>query len=458
MKNKFYLPVLIGALTLLCSCNNTFENEKLNRKELSVDASTAIAIKKDTLLRITPLLETSEMKFLKEIAEKMKKPQTRSASFSPSDIDPYLNDNMWAIKGLPINIKVRNKNSYFSSNGLGKEITLEPKNNRSRRQNFFLKLFAPSVGIPYMIYSELTQTPLGVGHYDSNPNTNVLFARTNDNHDHTAIWDLIPSIDYKGYFAIQNEAYLGQSDPNNIWSVFHYVLESKGGHKLGYGQYSKKAEQEFLIIPNKEFTLDYIEFHKETAKVNRQAPLKVINYGKNELPERMPITIEAIHYANDKSYFSEKSALKIPINNINSLFYRPGVVAMRLFLPSPVNPKDAPNTDLKRDMKYSPTQQNISHSLSFKIDIMAPATSVAEVTSYLENYSVSVDYTAHMSYNVSNEAEPRKVKIKGIWYGTIYTTKRDSRYPKDITKFWDLEEGEEILRARAATLSKTILK
>ena len=42
----------------------------------------------------------------------------------------------------------------------------------------------------------------------------------------SAGWDLLRSNTYKNYYAIQSEIYLGQSDPNNSWSIFYYVLEA----------------------------------------------------------------------------------------------------------------------------------------------------------------------------------------------------------------------------------------
>ena len=52
----------------------------------------------------------------------------------------------------------------------------------------------------------------------------------------SAGWDLLRSNTYKNYYAIQSEIYLGQSDPNNSWSIFYYVLEAASGNKVRYAQ------------------------------------------------------------------------------------------------------------------------------------------------------------------------------------------------------------------------------
>lgn len=90
---------------------------------------------------------------------------------------------------------------------------------------FYLKILPATSGIPYLIYSSASNTPLSVGYYTNAPDDKILMtAKDNSGSLYSAGWDLIPST-YKGYFSIQSESYLGQSDPNNSWSVFYHVLE-----------------------------------------------------------------------------------------------------------------------------------------------------------------------------------------------------------------------------------------
>ena len=57
----------------------------------------------------------------------------------------------------------------------------------------------------------------------------------------------------------------------------------------------------------------------------------------------------------------------------------------------------------------------------------------------------------------TNKNETRVVKLNGTWYGTLYTTKRAK---PDIIKFFDLDDGEELLRVKSKNvkLQKTILR
>lgn len=448
----FFILVAIGLLGM-SSCSQDdydFQNE-----DTHPHLESRAVLQSDSLLNeatITPLPIDSNL---------LKRAKARlTPSYNDNDYDEYFSSNMWNIRELPIALKSRGKgntnNQYLTSNGAGKEITLA-NSATSIWEKFYLKILPASSGIPYLIYSQQSNTPLAVGQYDSNPNNKVLYAQPNASSSlYSAGWDLIPST-YKGYFAIQSESYLGQSDPNNMWSVFNHVLEVGNNNKIGYAQYTKKAQQEFFIELVEGFTLNYIEFHAEGSTVTKRSPLKLITYSENETEERRPFTIQAAHYVDEESQFSENTALKIPIQNTTTLFYRPIVKGEHLKIPNAVKPEDelAPIRE-KPDMIYSTTNQKMRSTLRFDINGTAPANSMIEAVSYLENYNVSADYTAYMSYNYNGEV--REVKIKGKWYGVIYTNQRDNNYPKDVIKFYDLDDGQEMMRTRSITLSPIILK
>lgn len=452
MKTFYYFILIVIGVVGISSCSqddnelDKVNNQKIQTKSLAESDSACL----DSI--ITPLIVNPDS---------IKRPLTRAA-YSTFNEDEYFSANMWAIRELPITLQARGQantsNRYLSTNGKSKEITLVSSfSPRSYNQLFYLRILPASSGIPYLIYSYQDKTPISVGQYNSSPSNKILFTLPNESGSlYSAGWDLIPS-DYKGYFAIQSQSYLGQSDPNNAWSVFNYVLEVKNDNKIGYGQYTKIAQQEFLISPSKAFTLNYIEFHKDGATVTKQAPLKVVTYSKNESEERRSFTIEAVHYADDTSSFSESSLLKVPIENISANFYRPTVEAEHIVTPLAVKPnEDTSHIREKADMVYSSTTQKIPNTLIFPIYGIAPPNSLIEATSYLENYTASVKYTAHMTYNYNGEE--REVKINGVWRGAIYTKTNDNRYPKNMLKFFDLDDGEEIFLTRSVTLSPITFK
>lgn len=440
-------------LLVMSSC--TQDDYEFQNEDTHLNLASRAVLQPDSLSNetiITPLTVDSSL---------LERAKTRiSPSYDNNNYDEYFSSNMWNLRELPITFKARGKGNsngqYLSSNGAGKEINLS-STNESIWEQFYLKVLPSTSGIPYLIYSCQSNTPLAVGQYDSNPNNKVLFAQPNASSSlYSAGWDLIPSTS-NGYFAIQSESYLGQSDPNNMWSVFNYVLEVKNSNTIGYGQYTKKAQQEFLISPVNGFTLNYIEFHKEGAIVTKRNPLKLTTTSENESEERRNFTIKAAHYVDDESYFYESSALKIPIRNTTTLFYRPTVVAEHLRLPLAVKPEEDPDPIREQpDMFYSNSTQKIHTTLKFDINGTAAPHCLIEATSYLENYNVSANYTAHMSY--THNGEIREVKIKGRWNGIIYTNIRDDKYPKDIIKFYDWDDGKEIMRTQSITLSPIIFK
>lgn len=445
----YYAFVAIGLLGMF-SCSGN-DSEILNESNHNALKSSTL-LQSDSLL-ITPLVVDSTM------LSKSKKTRVYS---SPADDDEYLSSNMYAIRELPILIFARGHgntgNSFLSTNGPGKEMSLAcfPT---TINQKFYLRILPASTGIPYLIYSYATNTPLTVGQYSNNPNNKVLYVpKDNSGSLSASSWDLIRSA-YNGYFAIQSEFYLGQSDSKNPWSVFNYTLEAEDDNKLGYAKYTQKPQQEFLLIPYNKFTLDYIEFDKTSATVTKQSPLVVVSYGKNESEERRNFTLKAIHYANDRSFFSESSALKISIANPRDSFYLPTVVAEHLVPPAPVKPEDdpAPVREEREMFYYTDQTQNISRPLKFEINGTAAPNSLIEATSYLENYTVSANYIAHLSCKVS-DTDIREIKLKGRWYGTIYTTKRDNNYPNDLIKFFDLDDGKEISSMKSIKLSPIIFK
>lgn len=453
MKKTYFSILMAIGLLGMSSCSQ--DEYELKNEDTRINVTSRSLSSLDSLVNdsiITPLMIDSNL---------LERAKTRiSPIYATNDEDEYFSSNMYELRKIPLTIQARGNKKYLTTNGDGKEITLSDQTSGSS-QWFSLDIPPATSGIPYLIYSRSGKR-LSVGQYDNNPNNKVLFIPTeNSNNLTSASWDLIPSSIYKGYFAIQSEFYLGQSDPNNAWSVFNYVLETKNTEKLGYGRYTQKAEQEFLITPARKFTLDYIEFHKEGSTVTKRTPLKVTTYSKNETEERRPFTILAAHYATDESTFSESSKLKIPINNTKDLFYRPIVEAEKPRLPLPVKPEDDPAPIREKpDMLYSANKQQIQCTLKFDINGTAKPNSLIEATSYLENYNVSANYTAHLSYELKSlgKTEIRKVKIKGTWHGIIYTTIRDNKYPKDIIKFYDLDDGEEIMRTKSITLSPITLK
>lgn len=466
MKKILFLAIVAYG----CALNScTDQNGELvsfaqNREIASLNSMRSTrAVDSTSVDSILPIEETEESARLHETL-RQHSIQSVSALASYGEEDEYFSSNIYAIREMPLNISVRSvatgsnaSNKYLSCSEAGKEVVLS-RQNTAQSSKFFLKILPATSGIPYLIYSKNSNTPLNVGYYTNKPDDKILMsAKDNSGSLYSASWDLLASPSYKGYFAIQSESYIGQADPNNSWSIFYYVLEAKANNKLGYARrVNGKGQQEFFIQPIDKFDIDYIEFDKSSAQISKLTPLEVVSYGKNETEERRSFSIKASHYATDTYQFSETGRLKFLWND-SLTFYRPYVLANKLVVPSPVNPDEEPNPgEFLRDMKYSNSKGRVRRVLTVETEGIAKPNSLIEVTSYLEGNSVSANYVAEMKVKVNNEE--RKVKVKGTWYGTMYTTKRAK---PDIVKCFDLDDGEELsLRKKShpVIISKTILK
>ncbi len=465
---KFLFLVFVAYGCALNSCSDqnedvvsSVQNSEIADLNCMRSTRTVDSISVDSIL---PIEETEESVRMRELLRLHSKKSVSSLA-SYGDEDEYFSSNIYAIREMPLNISVRSvatgssaSYKFLSCPGPGKEVVLSNQNT-AWASKFYLKILPATSGIPYLIYSKNSNTPLSVGYYTNKPDDKILMsAKDNSGSLYSASWDLLASPSYKGYFAIQSESYIGQSDPNNSWSIFYYVLEAKANNKLGYAQrVNGKGQQEFLIQPIDKFDIDYIEFDKSTAQISKLTPLEVVSYGKNETEERRSFSIKASHYATDTYQFTETGRLKF-LWNESPTFYRPYVLANKLVVPSPVNPEDEPNSEeFLRDMKYSNSKASVRRVLTVESEGIAKPNSLIEVTSYLEGYSVSVNYVAEMKIKGNNNEE-RKVKVKGTWYGTMYTTKRAK---PDIVKCFDLDDGEELSllkQSHPVIISKTILK
>lgn len=357
-------------------------------------------------------------------ADSLQKPQTRAYSYYP-ETDEYYSSNMWAVRELPFALKVRGGGTtgrpYFATQGTRKELYLSSSNN----SKFYLRILPATSGIPYLIYSDTYKKPLVCGQYSNNPNNKLVFVW--DTEDISAgSWDLIPST-YKGYFAIENQTYLGTADPNNPWSVFCYSIEAKSNGQVGYAQYSKKAQQEFLLEFVNGFNVKEIAFDSKSAVVTPMEPIEIESSGQTA-PVLGPsnITIYAKKNVKDTSTYSEKGSLKIPMSNPNQLFFRPAVIAGEFINPGNFSSGEAADsTVFMPKAPYAPsTMCEIPKTLSVTIPVSVNEPSLVKVTTYLKRYSVKADYTITMVHKKSGETNEREVKFKGTWNGIIHTTSK----------------------------------
>lgn len=344
----------------------------------------------------------------------------KTRSYYPEN-DEYYSSNMWAVRELPFTISPRsNPELSFQDNGMRKELTLTHGNS-----TFYVRKLPATSGIPYLIYSTRSRTPLVCGQYNNNPNNKLVFVWDTEDIS-SGSWDLIPS-SYQGYFAIENQTYLGTADPNNPWSVFNYAIEAKSNNQIGYAQYTKKPQQEFLLGFQDHFKIKNIEFDKSTAVITEREPLKVESAGiTDDVIGTSNVTLHAATTVKESSYYYENgNSLLIPIANPQQKYFRPTVILGHFTPPTNFSmAEDKDSTLFMPKARYTSAIQYIEKTLSFTIPTTVEQRSLVEATSFLKNYNVSCNYTITLVLKKDNEDNEREVKLKGIWHGVIYTTSR----------------------------------
>lgn len=340
IKTKIISFIVVLFTLLLSSCNEdkatVVDNVESHFQYLGENNSTRSCIS-DSIL---PLKENDSLKYLKKLVAARKNRRTKLLPAETID-DDFFAENMYAIRELPLTIKVRNvadgnnsANCYFACDGSGKEVTLG--NSSTNASNYFyIKILPASSGIPYLLYSNKAGTPLCVGYYTGNPDIKILMsAKDNNGSLFGSSWNLIAA-NTPGYFVIQSNDYLAQDDSNNWMSIFYYVLEASNGNTIRYAKRIKdKAQQEFLLSPLASFTLSNITFDLEKGSVTNATDLVVKKDYTNDEDYETPISIDLVGKGMETSLFVEqREPLNLNIAKPTSYkIRRPQAVANKVVL------------------------------------------------------------------------------------------------------------------------------
>ncbi|MDE6522352.1 MAG: hypothetical protein K2L17_05995 [Muribaculaceae bacterium] len=432
-----FLTFLVLAV-LLSSCQNDVEellscdSPMLEKPQTrSIDSSNDSG---NDSIELLP--ESEELFLLKQQYELRNKSLLKAAVASTDD---FFSENIYAIREMPITIMVRSvatgstaNNKYMFVKEKGKEVTLG-NSGEVPGSKFYLKILPATSGIPYLIYSNVTKTPLAVGQYTNNPDNKILMTAKDESGSTFSMgWDLLPASSNKGYFAIESQSYLGQSDPNNMWSVFNYVLEAKADNKIGYAQrVNNKAQQEFQITPVEDFALTEVKYDLENATINYGSDIygemvEIINTSDEEI-DNMPFStfVSGI----ETSQFSQQQGklnLKI-VDMYDLVFPRPVAIA-----------KKATITGVKSDASYKSSPQKFSRRWDYNNTVTVRKHCLLQLTCKFKTFNLEVPYTA------TAQCDGRIVKVAGTWKGN-YIANPDHNKPTLLTHYYDLETGEELM-------------
>lgn len=443
MKSIFYLCAFIIAMTLF-SCSDDTEQSLSDaslpsKGQASLNHLTRASDSSDSLC----LLEVDDsMRSLLSLRTKVVR-HARKVGLAPADYDDNFNGNMFAIRELPVTIEVmeagKNKSQrYLWCNRAGSEVKLtDNKNAFDISQQFYLKILPASSGIPYLLYSESSKTPLTVGHYRKTPNVNILMSNSKDDISNPFVgWDLKPS-SAAGYFAIENEMLLGQKDPKNMWSVFNYYLEVNDNNELRFAEYTGKNQQKFFIKPIARFTVSNVSYNFEAAKVTDATPFEVKFNRVFQGDPGSEFSDKVNCHVIEKSWFQQnRSNIKFDLNT-NTLLQMPTVLARKALLL---------DGDPNKIRYIISGYQNVYSDRECTVEGTVPHSTgkcLVSISMKLTSYNAEVPYTLYAEYN------GREIKFTGTWKGVVIP---NPKFVDSIitTRFFDLMTGEEILDSNAA--------
>lgn len=421
--------------SILCSCTD----EVARFVEPSQSASkmqdrTSMYTRSFSTEGIVALEENDSFKTLKEkfIENKAMKPHAL-----PSECkDEFLAENLYAIRDLPLTISAHavasdcnSTNHNFNCSGANSEVVLGDKYN-DYDAYFYIKVLPASSGVPYMLYSKASDTPLRIGYYTKDPDTKILMA-SKDNTGSTfgAGWNLVPS-NTSGYFYIESNDYLAQDDPNNWMSIFYYVLEASSNNKIRFAKrVNDKAQQEFSLFPVNTFKVTDVTFDLDNGTITNAADLVVKKSIVNEedYEQSMAISIDTIGKENSRFVehpgyirFTKKILPTIAVR-------RPHAVANKVVI-------------LENDSSFVPyltMPLDLQKHISYPISLEMKASSLLQLTVRFKRFNLSVPFVMSAKYN------DRIVKVRGTWYSTeIANPNRNA--PVLETRFYDLETGKEL--------------
>lgn len=452
MLNTKALYIVMLLLTFI-SCESS-QDDVLNSVMSNVEQQDVVTrtLSEDSISNVLiPLIATSEqleMQNRQNHSKRMNAPVPLTP-YTEYDEDYFLS-NIYAIRELPVSITVQNvaegadgNKKYWYCQDVGQEVTLGnpyPSRRTTRRSNafdFYIKTMPPSSGIEYLIYSYRTNTPLTIGHYDNAPDVKILMSqKDNSSLSDFVGWDLIPSTRYKGYFGIQNSLYFGQSNPDNMHTVFNYAVEALQNDKLGFAKPEEdKAQQNFLITPYANFKLTSLEYDLDNVYISSQLEFHD-GTGENLSLQEKAVDVQFNFKVLENSYYNmNNNTLKI--NVADTIIPCPRVTGKAIMLPN------AENAHLHTFVPFeSPNIVTKGKNISYKMLLNCPAKTNIRVRAYFVKYNVSTKFKAKAQFKDRNN-DIREVIITGTWTALLYENPSIIKPKYDDPVYTSFEDTDE---------------
>lgn len=395
MKQKFLFPsILMCAIFCFCGCSNeegfTVNSEKLTNTELNVTNN------QDSV--IVPIEGN-----IAEVRRLKSKLRTR-ASYDGNDYQ-LLQQELRQLDEIPIYLQVQGNSDerrFLSATEKGKELTVETFKENSLNQQFYIKILPAVSGIPYLIYSKKTGTPISLGSYKNKPDVKVLYTKNDASESlFGASWDIKRAEYSSNSYIIKNQDF-PQKGNSGYWLDIYYSVITVNGSKISFSKYNKSPKQEFQIIPVEKFKIESVRFNVDNTATLSQTPELVysdrfINNGPIE--QKHTFTISKTY--KETSNFTKKTSYNVSVTT-----------EVSVSVPLVANGKITSTVSSGKEFTYGKSEE---HSITINRDypIVIPANYMGVMKLTLFKYNMDVEYIATCVGMTSG----KKIEIRGRWQG-----------------------------------------
>lgn len=310
-------------------------------------------------------------------------------------------DDIYSLRDLPINIVVKENiqggGRYLTTQGKGGEVVFSGRKD-DRSQQFYIKALPLTSGIPYMIYSMSTETPMSVGYYKSAPDTPVLYMMDGTGSSWGASWDFY-SGNIDGALVIKNNDIM-EGGPN-YWDMYNVVIGA-AQNNVFLDKYNKLATQQFDLVPLEEFDVTAIEFINDATASFTQTPGKVLkdSYVNNsDIAQSYSLTIS--EEVTETSSFTHKGSISVSVS-----------VGFKVKAPCIAEGTISTTGTTSYEVTYGETTTN-RRTISRSYPVNIPARNRAQLTIALSDDTIDMNYVATCVGRDSG----RIIQQYGTWQG-----------------------------------------
>lgn len=318
---------------------------------------------------------------------------------------PYnIKEEIDQLDGVPFYLQVQGNSTtkqFLNATNPGTEITVADYGGNIDQQ-FTIKILPATSGIPYLIYSKKTGTPIRLGTYTSNPNVKVLYADyTNTTSLFGASWDFKKGTYSPNSFVIENQDSPEQGSSGNWMDIFYPAITVDDA-KVSFSKYNNSPRQEFAIVPAETFEIREVKYNIDASAVLKKMPDIVFidrytNNGPIEQNHKFTITEQY----KETSNFNRKTSYKVDVST-----------KFKTKVPFIASGEITTSTSFGQDYTYGESNEKTTTiSREYPVDI--PANHVAKLTLTLFKYNMDVEYVAVCRGLTSG----RIINIKGRWNG-----------------------------------------